>query len=431
MENNRVGTDNMAEKISVNDGILNVPDDAIIPFIEGDGIGADITPPSLKVLDAALAKAYNGAKKITWLEVPAGEKAERETGEFLPDSTLEAFRDYVVGIKGPLMTPVGKGMRSLNVQLRQKLDLFTCLRPVRWFEGVPSPVKHPEKVNMHIFRENTEDIYAGIEFMSGTPEADKIKKFLMDEMGVTQIRFPESSSIGIKPVSEEGSKRLIRAAIRHAIKHQLPSVTLVHKGNIMKFTEGAFMRWGYEVALEDEFAGQTFSWMQYQDIAAEQGKDAANSAMASAKAAGKVIVKDVIADAFLQETLLHPEEYSVIATLNLNGDYVSDQLAATVGGIGISPGANINYNSGYAIFEATHGTAPAIIGTGKANPTSLILSGAMLLEYLDYTEAANLIYAAIEKAVSKGYVTADLHSQMEGATLRSTEQFAQDLIDNL
>ncbi|MCW8888996.1 MAG: NADP-dependent isocitrate dehydrogenase [Gammaproteobacteria bacterium] len=431
MENNRVGTDNMAEKISVNDGILNVPDDAIIPFIEGDGIGADITPPSLKVLDAALAKAYNGAKKISWLEVPAGEKAERETGEFLPESTLEAFRDYVVGIKGPLMTPVGKGMRSLNVQLRQKLDLFTCLRPVRWFEGVPSPVKHPEKVNMHIFRENTEDIYAGIEFMNGTAEADKLKKFLMDEMGVTQIRFPESSSIGIKPVSEEGSKRLIRAAIRHAIKHQLPSVTLVHKGNIMKFTEGAFMRWGYEVALEDEFAGQTFTWMQYQDIAAEQGKDAANSAMDSAKAAGKVIVKDVIADAFLQETLLHPEEYSVIATLNLNGDYVSDQLAATVGGIGISPGANINYNSGYAIFEATHGTAPAIIGTGKANPTSLILSGAMLLEYLDYTEAANLIYAAIEKAVSKGYVTADLHSQMQGATLRSTEQFAQDLIDNL
>jgi len=421
----------MAEKISVNDGILTIPDDVIIPYIEGDGIGADITPPSLRVLDAALEKAYNGTKKISWLEVFAGEKAEKQSGEFLPDVTLDAFRDYIVGIKGPLMTPVGKGMRSLNVQLRQKLDLFTCLRPVRWFEGVPSPVKHPEKVNMHIFRENTEDIYAGIEYMNGTAEADKVKKFLIEEMGVTQIRFPESSSIGIKPVSEEGSKRLVRAAIRHAIKHQLPSVTLVHKGNIMKFTEGAFMRWGYEVALEDEFSAHTFSWPQYQDIVAEQGKDVANSAMAKARAESKVIIKDVIADAFLQETLLHPEEYSVIATLNLNGDYVSDQLAATVGGIGISPGANINYNSGYAIFEATHGTAPAITGSGKANPTSLILSGAMLLEYLNYTEAANLIYAAIEKAVSKGNVTADLHSQMEGAILRTTDEFAQDLIDNL
>ena len=421
----------MSEKITVNNGILNVPDDAIVPYIEGDGIGTDITPPSLRVLDAALAKAYNGAKKISWLEVLAGEKAEKASGEFLPDATLDAFREYIVGIKGPLMTPIGKGMRSLNVQLRQKLDLFTCLRPVRWFEGVPSPVKHPEQVNMHIFRENTEDIYAGIEFMNGTAEADQIKKFLIEEMGVTQIRFPESSSIGIKPVSEEGSKRLVRAAIRHAIKHNLPSVTLVHKGNIMKFTEGAFMRWGYEVALEDEFSPHTFTWLQHQEIAADQGKDVANRAMAKAQEDGKVIVKDVIADAFLQETLLHPAEYSVIATLNLNGDYVSDQLAATVGGIGISPGANINFNSGYAIFEATHGTAPAIIGTGKANPTSLILSGAMLLEYLNYTEAANLIYAAIEKAVSKGNVTADLHSQMEGATLRSTEEFAQDLIDNL
>ena len=421
----------MAEKISVNNGILNVPDDVLIPFIEGDGIGADITPPSLRVLDAALEKAYNGTKKITWLEVAAGEKAQKESGEFLPDSTLDAFRDYIVGIKGPLMTPIGKGMRSLNVQLRQKLDLFTCLRPVRWFKGVPSPVKHPEKVNMDIFRENTEDIYAGIEFMHGSDEVEKIKKFLIEEMGVTQIRFPETSSIGIKPVSEEGSKRLVRAAIRHAIKHQLPSVTLVHKGNIMKFTEGAFMRWGYEVALEDEFVAHTFSWMQYQDIAAEQGKEAANIAQEKAMTEGKVIIKDVIADAFLQETLLHPEEYSVIATLNLNGDYISDQLAATVGGIGISPGANINYDSGYAIFEATHGTAPAIIGTGKANPTSLILSGAMLLEYLNYTEAARLIYAAIEKAVAKGYVTADLHSQMDGATLRTTDEFAQDLIDNL
>ncbi|MDH3355280.1 MAG: NADP-dependent isocitrate dehydrogenase [Chromatiales bacterium] len=361
----------------------------------------------------------------------AGEKGEKESGEFLPEATLDAFRDYIVGIKGPLMTPIGKGMRSLNVQLRQKLDLFTCLRPVRWFEGVPSPVKHPERVNMSIFRENTEDIYAGIEFMNGSEEADKVKKFLIEEMGVTQIRFPESSSIGIKPVSEDGSKRLVRAAIRHAIKHQLPSVTLVHKGNIMKFTEGAFMRWGYEVALEDEFSTHTFTWLQHQEIAAEQGKDAANSAMDRAIGEGKVIIKDVIADAFLQETLLHPEQYSVIATLNLNGDYISDQLAATVGGIGISPGANINFNSGYAIFEATHGTAPAIIGTGKANPTSLILSGAMMLEYLNYSEAANLIYAAIEKAVSKGNVTSDLHSQMEEATLRTTEEFAQDLIDNL
>ena len=421
----------MADKISVIDGTLNVPDEVIIPYIEGDGIGVDITRPSLRVLDAALEKAYNGSKRISWLEVLAGEKAQKESGEFLPESTLDAFRDHIVGIKGPLMTPVGKGMRSLNVQLRQKLDLFTCLRPVRWFQGVPSPVKHPEKVNMVIFRENTEDIYAGIEFMNGTEEADKVKKFLIEEMGITQIRFPESSSIGIKPVSEEGSKRLVRAAIRHAIKHQLPSVTLVHKGNIMKFTEGAFMRWGYEVAQEDEFSVHTFTWQQYQLIASEQGKESADRAMAKAMADGNVIIKDVIADAFLQETLLHPEEHSVIATLNLNGDYISDQLAASVGGIGISPGANINFNSGYAIFEATHGTAPAIVGTGKANPTSLILSGAMLLEYLNYSEAANLIYVAIEKAVSKGNVTADLYSQMEGARLRTTEEFAQDLIDNL
>ena len=421
----------MADKISVIDGTLNVPDEVIIPYIEGDGIGVDITRPSLRVLDAALEKAYNGSKRISWLEVLAGEKAQKESGEFLPESTLDAFRDHIVGIKGPLMTPVGKGMRSLNVQLRQKLDLFTCLRPVRWFQGVPSPVKHPEKVNMVIFRENTEDIYAGIEFMNGTEEADKVKKFLIEEMGITQIRFPESSSIGIKPVSEEGSKRLVRAAIRHAIKHQLPSVTLVHKGNIMKFTEGAFMRWGYDVAQEDEFSAHTFTWQQYQLIASEQGKESADRVMAKAKADGNVIIKDVIADAFLQETLLHPEEHSVIATLNLNGDYISDQLAASVGGIGISPGANINFNSGYAIFEATHGTAPAIVGTGKANPTSLILSGAMLLEYLNYSEAANLIYVAIEKAVSKGNVTADLYSQMEGARLRTTEEFAQDLIDNL
>ncbi len=421
----------MADRITCHNGVLNVPDHAIIPYIEGDGIGADITPPTLKLLDAALAKAYGGTKTIEWLEIFAGEKALAQSGEFLPQATLDAFSDYIVGIKGPLTTPVGGGFRSLNVTLRQKLDLYTCLRPVRWFQGVPSPVKHPERVNMHIFRENTEDIYAGIEYMHGTPEVEKVKKFLMEEMGVTAIRFPATSSIGIKPVSVEGTQRLVRAALRYAITHKLPSVTLVHKGNIMKFTEGGFKKWGYAVAEEAEFIDTVFTWSRYEAIAKAEGKPAAQAALAMAEMNGRVILKDVIADAFLQEALLHPENHSVIATLNLNGDYISDQLAAQVGGIGIAPGSNINYDSGFAIFEATHGTAPNIAGSGKANPSSLILSGAMLFEYLGYVEAANLIYAAIEKSMAHQRVTADLYAMMEGATLLTTTEFADDLIANL
>ena len=421
----------MAEKLTLVNGKLHVPDNAIVPFIEGDGIGVDITKPTLKLLDAALAKASGGTKKISWLPLAAGESAFKETGTYLPDETLQAFRDYLVGIKGPLGTPVGGGFRSLNVTLRQELDLYTCLRPVRWYRGVPSPVCHPERVDMHIFRENTEDIYAGIEYMAGTPELEKVKAFLMDEMGVTAIRFPDTSSIGIKPVSEEGTKRLVRAAVAYAIRHKLPSVTLVHKGNIMKFTEGAFMRWGYEVAQEEEFKEHCFSLAAYRDQVKNGDKAEADAAWEQAKADGKVIVKDVIADAFLQETLLHPQDHSVIATLNLNGDYISDQLAAMVGGIGIAPGANINYDTGYAIFEATHGTAPNIAGSGKANPGSLILSGAMLLEHLGYVDAAKSIQRVLEKVIGEGRVTIDLHEQMEGATLLSTEEFVDALIEQL
>ncbi len=327
----------MAEKIKIENGKLTVPDVPVIPFIEGDGTGRDIWRASVRIFDAAVEKAYKGKRKVAWKEVLAGEKAFRETGNWLPDETLAAFRDYLVGIKGPLTTPVGGGMRSINVALRQVLDLYTCYRPVKYFSGVPSPVKKPEDVNMHIFRENTEDIYAGIEFMNGTADADKIKKFLIGEMGVTSIRFPETSSIGIKPVSLEGSERLIRQALLFAIKRNLPSVTLVHKGNIMKYTEGSFMKWGYALA-EREFSGKVFTWNQHKKIAEEKGEEAANAALKSAEQSGKIIVKDVIADAFLQQILTRPAEYSVIATLNLNGDYISDALAAIVGGIGIAPG---------------------------------------------------------------------------------------------
>ncbi|NTW25235.1 MAG: NADP-dependent isocitrate dehydrogenase, partial [Lentimicrobium sp.] len=373
--------------ITVLDGNLVVPDEPIIPFIEGDGTGPDIWAAAQRVLDAAVEKAYAGKRKIFWKEVLAGEKAFNQTGSWLPEETLDAFKQYKVGIKGPLTTPVGGGIRSLNVALRQQLDLYVCLRPVRWFTGVPSPVKEPGKVDMHIFRENTEDIYAGIEYMNGTPEADKVKKFLIEEMGVTKIRFPESSSIGIKPVSKEGTERLVRAALNYTIQRGLPSLTIVHKGNIMKFTEGAFKTWGYEVA-RNEFAGKTFTWVEYDEIVAEKGKEAADAAQQAAIDTGKVIVKDVIADAFLQQILLRPAEYSVIATLNLNGDYISDALAAIVGGIGIAPGANINYVTGHAIFEATHGTAPKYAGLDMVNPGSVILSGAMMLEYMGWDEAA-------------------------------------------
>lgn len=420
----------MAQTIEFTNGKLMVPHRPIIPFIEGDGIGKDITGPAQRVINAAVKAAYGTDKSLQWEEVLAGQKAFEQTGNYLPDETLEAFKKYLVGIKGPLETPVGEGIRSLNVALRQTLDLYACLRPIRWFKGVPSPIRYPELVDMHIFRENTEDIYAGIEFMTGTDLADKFSNFLINEMHVNEIRFPKSSSFGVKPVSKEGSERLIRAAILYAIERQLPSVTIVHKGNIMKFTEGAFKNWGYMLA-EAEFAGQTFTWNQYLLIEKQHGKAEAVAALNEAKSLGKVVIKDVITDAFLQESLLHPFDHSVIATLNLNGDYISDQLAAMVGGIGISPGANINYDSGYAIFEATHGTAPTIAGTGKANPGSLILSGAMLLEYLGWYQAAEHVYDAMEHTFAKRKVTSDLYSMMEGATLLTTSDFADEIIRNI
>lgn len=386
--------------LTYKEGKLIVPDEVTVPFITGDGVGAEIMPVCQQVVNAALAKAYNGNKKLKWTEVKAGERSFKENGNWLPEETLEAFRHYLIGIKGPLTTPVGGGIRSLNVALRQTLDLYACVRPVRWFKGVDSPVKEPSKVNMVVFRENTEDIYAGIEWKQGTPEATKFLRFLQNEMGVTNIRFPETSSFGVKPVSEEGSKRLVRAAITYAIQNNLPSVTLVHKGNIMKFTEGGFKQWGYEVA-EEEF-----------------------------KNSG-IVVKDVIADAFLQNTLLKPEDYSVIATLNLNGDYISDQLAAMVGGIGIAPGANINYNTGHAIFEATHGTAPDIAGTNRANPSSLLLSAVMMLEYLGWYEAARLITRSMETCFSSGMATADLARFMTNGKSLSTTAFGRELINNM
>jgi len=420
----------MAEKIKIENGKLTVPDVPVIPFIEGDGTGRDIWRASVRIFDAAVEKAYKGKRKVAWKEVLAGEKAFRETGNWLPDETLAAFRDYLVGIKGPLTTPVGGGMRSINVALRQVLDLYTCYRPVKYFSGVPSPVKKPEDVNMHIFRENTEDIYAGIEFMNGTADADKIKKFLIGEMGVTSIRFPATSSIGIKPVSLEGSERLIRQALLFAIKRNLPSVTLVHKGNIMKYTEGSFMKWGYALA-EREFSGKVFTWNQHKKIAEEKGEEAANAALKSAEQSGRIIVKDVIADAFLQQILTRPAEYSVIATLNLNGDYISDALAAIVGGIGIAPGANINYETGHAIFEATHGTAPKYADQDKVNPGSVVLSGALMFEYMGWDEAATEIYAGLEKAIQNKTVTYDFHRLMENATLLKTSEFADAIISNI
>lgn len=420
----------MTSKIKIVKGQPVVPDNPVIPFIEGDGIGKDITYPSQKVIDAAVEKAYGTTRKISWLEVPAGEKSYSKTENHLPEKTIESFKEYLIGIKGPLQTPVGEGIRSLNVALRQALDLFVCLRPVRWFKGVPSPIRFPSLVDMHIFRENTEDIYAGIEYMTGKPDTKKFMKFLIEEMGVNKIRFPESSSFGIKPISKEGSERLIRAAIGYAVNRKLPSVTFVHKGNIMKFTEGAFKMWGYDLA-ENEFKDETFTWREFEKINNEKGRVDADEALNDAKKTGKVIVKDMITDAFLQESLLRPYDYSVIATMNLNGDYISDQLAAMVGGIGISPGANINYKNGYAIFEATHGTAPAIAGTGKANPSSLILSAVMMLEYMGWNKAAEHVYDAMEHVFAKRQVTSDLYAQMEGATLLSTNEFADRIIDNM
>ncbi len=419
------------EKITIGqDGSLNVPNNPVIPFIEGDGIGPDIWAAAERVLDAAVEKAYRGRRKIHWKEILAGEKAHNKTGNWLPDETLEAIQEYSVAIKGPLTTPVGGGIRSLNVALRQKMDLYACVRPVRWFRGVPSPVKEPGKVDMVVFRENTEDIYAGIEYNQGTPEADKVKKFLMDEMGVTQIRFPKTSSIGIKPVSVEGTERLVRAAINYALDNNRKSVTLVHKGNIMKFTEGQFKAWGYQLA-EREFGDRVFTWAQYDRIAEKDGKEAANKAQSEAEKARKIIVKDSIADAFLQQILLRPAEYDVIATLNLNGDYISDALAAMVGGIGIAPGANINYTTGNAIFEATHGTAPKYTGQDKVNPSSVILSGVMMLEYMGWKEAGTLIVKGIEGAISKKRVTYDFERLMEGATTLKCSEFGSEIIANM
>jgi isocitrate dehydrogenase len=417
-------------KIRLKNEKLLIPDYPVIPFIEGDGTGPDIWKAAVRVFDAAVEKSFNGKKKIYWKELLAGEKAFNLTGNWLPDETLTAFRDHMAGIKGPLTTPVGEGMRSLNVTLRQELDLYTCYRPVRYFKGVPSPVLKPELVNMHIFRENTEDIYAGIEYMYGTPEAEKLVKFLIEELGVTKIRFPKTSSLGIKPVSLEGTERLVRQAIKFAVERKLPSVTLVHKGNIMKYTEGAFMKWGYSLA-EREFGGRIFTWEQYKEIAETNDKTEADKMLSEAKGRGKVIIKDVIADAFLQQILTRPADYSVIATLNLNGDYISDALAAIVGGIGMAPGANINFDTGHAIFEATHGTAPKYAGQDKVNPGSVILSGALMFEYLGWDKAAGLIYSGLEKSIMAKKVTYDFHRLMKEATLLKTSEFADEIIKNM
>ncbi|HEO8419986.1 NADP-dependent isocitrate dehydrogenase [Niallia sp. FSL W8-0635] len=418
------------EKITVVDGVLNVPANPIVPYIEGDGIGPDIWAASSRVLDAAVEKAYNGEKKIVWKEVLAGEKAFNETGEWLPSETLDVIKEYLIAIKGPLTTPVGGGIRSLNVALRQELDLFVCLRPVRWFEGVPSPVKRPQDTDMVIFRENTEDIYAGIEYEKGSEAVSKLISFLQTEMGVNKIRFPETSGIGIKPISEEGTSRLVRGAINYAIKEGRKSVTLVHKGNIMKYTEGAFKNWGYELA-EKEFGDKVFTWAQYDRIKEEQGSDAANKAQAQAEAEGKIIVKDSIADIFLQQILTRPKEFDVVATMNLNGDYISDALAAQVGGIGIAPGANINYETGHAIFEATHGTAPKYAGLDKVNPSSVILSGVLMLEHLGWTEAAQLVIQSVEKTIASKVVTYDFARLMDGATEVKCSEFGDELIKNM
>ena len=396
------------------DGLL-VPDNVVIPFIEGDGIGADIWAAASMVFDSAVEKAYDGLKSIQWLEVLAGEKSFNENGEWLPQKTLDTILDHMIAIKGPLTTPIGGGIRSLNVALRQKLDLFACVRPVRWFTGVPSPVKEPQKVDMVIFRENTEDIYAGIEWMHGSEEVDKVKEFLVGDLGVTNIRFPETTSLGVKPVSKEGTERLVRAAIDYAISHKRDSVTLVHKGNIMKFTEGAFRDWGYQLA-KDSYGSEDFEGGPWQVIK---------------KDGHELMIKDVIADAFLQQILLRPEEYDVIATLNLNGDYISDALAAIVGGIGIAPGANINYTSGNAIFEATHGTAPKYAGQDKVNPSSVILSGVMMFEYIGWQEVADLIVKGIEGAIISKRVTYDFNRLMDGATELKCSEFGHEIVSNM
>ena len=406
---------NGAQKMKMENGRLIVPEYPFIPFIEGDGIGPDIWNAAVHVFDNAVEKAYSNSRRVEWVEVLAGEKAFNKTGEWLPQATLDSIQDHFVAIKGPLTTPIGGGIRSLNVALRQKLDLFACVRPVRWFEGVPSPVKQPDLVDMIIFRENTEDIYAGIEWMEGTEDLEKVKSFFINEMGVTNIRFPDTCSLGVKPVSIEGTERLVRAAIDYALSHERNSLTLVHKGNIMKFTEGAFRDWGYEVAKRD-YGATDLDGGPWQ-IIKKDGKE--------------LIVKDVIADAFLQQILLRPAEYDVIATLNLNGDYISDALAAIVGGIGIAPGANINYVTGRAIFEATHGTAPKYAGKDQVNPSSVILSGVMMFEYMGWQEAADLIVSGIKGAIGQKRVTYDFHRLMEGATKLKCSEFGGEIVANM
>ena len=419
-------------KITIQDGKLNVPDRPIIPFIEGDGTGPDIWRSSVRVLDAAVRKAYGGERQIKWMEVYAGEKSYARFSTWLPDETVAAFRNYLVGIKGPLTTPVGGGIRSLNVALRQLLDLYVCLRPVRWFKGVPSPVKSPDKIDMVICRENTEDVYAGIEFEAGTEDAKKVLRLLKDNFPqmYQKVRFPDSSAFGFKPISNEGSVRLIRAAIEYAIKNKRRSVTLVHKGNIMKFTEGAFRNWGYALA-EREFSDRTYTWTKWERTRAQQGEAAANAEQKAALDSGKVLVKDAIADITLQQVLTRPEEFDVIATPNLNGDYLSDALAAQVGGIGIAPGGNINYVSGHAVFEATHGTAPKYANLDRVNPGSVILSGEMMLRYMGWTEAADLIIQGMDGAIGGKTVTYDFARLMEGAKEVKCSEFGDAVIASM
>ena len=417
----------MADKIQIKDNKLIVTDNPIIPFIEGDGIGPDIWAASQRVIDAAVEHAYNGSRKIEWLEVLCGEKSFKDSGEWLPAKTLETLKSHLVGIKGPLTTPIGGGIRSLNVALRKELDLYACVRPVRWFKGTPAAILDPKRVDFVLFRENTEDVYAGIEFENGSDESKQIIE-LMEKFGeAKKIRFPESSSFGLKPISKEGSIRLFDAALKYALENNRRSVTIVHKGNIMKFTEGYFKKWTYAHA-EEHYSDKVFTWAQYDRIQEENGTEEANAAQNKALEEGKIIIKDVIADAFLQQILLRPDEYDVIATMNLNGDYLSDSAAAAVGGIGIAPGANINYKSGHAIFEATHGTAPKYAGQDKVNPSSVILSGAMMLNYLGWTEAADLIESGIEKAIFNKKVTYDFHRLMENATLLKCSEFGDEII---
>lgn len=419
----------MSQKIQVENGVLKTPNNPVIPFIEGDGTGPDIWAAAKRVLDAAVKKAYNGEKEIAWKEVLAGEKAFKQTGEWLPQATLDTIDEYLIAIKGPLTTPIGGGIRSLNVALRQELDLYVCLRPVRYFKGVPSPVKRPEDTDMVIFRENTEDIYAGIEFKEGSEESKKLIDFLKSEFGVDKIRFPETSGIGIKPISKEGTERLVRSSIEYAIKEDRKSLTLVHKGNIMKFTEGAFKNWGYDLC-EREYGDKVFTWNEYDRIKEAEGTEVADAKQKEALAAGKILVKDSIADIFLQQILTRPAEFDVVATMNLNGDYISDALAAQVGGIGIAPGANINYLTGHAIFEATHGTAPKYAGLDKVNPSSVILSGTLLLEHIGWGEAAALINQLMEKTIAAKTVTYDFARLMDGATEVKCSEFADELIKN-